>query len=177
KWPQPVGVAVNLSAMQFKGRNLVQLTLNALAASGLPSARLDLEITESVLLQDETHTLSLLHQLREIGVRIGRDAFGASYSSLAYLRNFPFDKIKIDRSFVRDMLVRKDCQAIVRAVVGLARSLGITTIIEGVETKEQFELAKADGCDAGQGWLWAKAMHYRAIPAYLAERERVAAAA
>ncbi len=137
KWPQPVGVAVNLSAMQFKGRNLVQLTLNALAASGLPSARLDLEITESVLLQDETHTLSLLHQLREIGVRISMDDFGTGYSSLAYLRNFPFDKIKIDRSFVRDMLVRKDCQAIIRAAVGLARSLGITTIIEGIETKEQ----------------------------------------
>ena len=118
KWPQPVGVAVNLSAMQFKGRNLVQLTLNALAASGLPASRLELEITESVLLQDETHTLALLHQLREIGVRISMDDFGTGYSSLAYLRNFPFDKIKIDRSFVRDMLVRKDCQAIVRAVVG-----------------------------------------------------------
>ena len=118
RWPQPVGVAVNLSAMQFKGRNLVQLTLNALAASGLPAGRLDLEITESVLLQDETHTLALLHQLREIGVRISMDDFGTGYSSLAYLRNFPFDKIKIDRSFVRDMLVRKDCQAIIRAVVG-----------------------------------------------------------
>jgi diguanylate cyclase (GGDEF)-like protein len=158
KWPQPVGVAVNLSAMQFKGRNLVQMTLNALAASGLPSARLDLEITESVLLQDETHTLSLLHQLREIGVRISMDDFGTGYSSLAYLRNFPFDKIKIDRSFVRDMLVRKDCQAIIRAVVGLARSLGITTIIEGIETKEQMAFAKADGCDEGQGYLFAKPM-------------------
>ena len=112
-------VAVNLSAMQFKGRNLVQLTLNALAASGLPAARLELEITESVLLQDETNTLAILHQLREIGVQISMDDFGTGYSSLAYLRNFPFDKIKIDRSFVRDMLVRKDCQAIVRAVVGL----------------------------------------------------------
>ena len=117
-WPQPVGVAVNLSAMQFKGRNLVQLTLNALASSGLAAARLDLEITESVLLQDEANTLSILHQLREIGVRISMDDFGTGYSSLAYLRNFPFDKIKIDRTFVRDMLVRKDCQAIVRAVVG-----------------------------------------------------------
>ena len=108
----------------------------------MPAARLDLEITESVLLQDETHTLALLHQLREIGVRISMDDFGTGYSSLAYLRNFPFDKIKIDRSFVRDMLVRKDCQAIVRAVVGLARSLGITTIIEGIETKEQLESAQ-----------------------------------
>jgi diguanylate cyclase (GGDEF)-like protein len=177
RWPQPVGVAVNLSAMQFKGRNLVQLTMNALAASGLAAGRLDLEITESVLLQDESNTLAILHQLRDIGVQISMDDFGTGYSSLAYLRNFPFDKIKIDRSFVREMLVRKDCQAIVRAVVGLARSLGITTIIEGVETKEQFELAKADGCDEGQGWLFAKAMPDRDIPAYLAERERIAAAA
>ncbi len=176
-WPQPVGVAVNLSAMQFKGRNLVQLTLNALASSGLAAARLDLEITESVLLQDESNTLSILHQLREIGVRISMDDFGTGYSSLAYLRNFPFDKIKIDRSFVRDMMVRKDCQAIVRAVVGLARSLGITTIIEGIETKEQLDSAKAEGCDEGQGWLFAKAMPDHDIPAYLAECERIAAAA
>src|SRR4051812_717108 len=177
KWSQPVGVAVNLSAMQFKGRNLVQLTLNALAASGLTAARLDLEITESVLLQDETHTLALLHQLREIGVRISMDDFGTGYSSLAYLRNFPFDKIKIDRSFVRDMLVRKDCQAIVRAVVGLARSLGITTIIEGIETKEQLAGAKADGCDEGQGYLFAKPMPEREVAEFLAKCERIAAAA
>src|SRR4029078_484288 len=133
-------VAVSLSTSQSRARNTVRLTLTALAASGLPASRLDLEITESVLLQDESHTLALLHQLREIGVRISMEDFGTGYSSLAYLRNFPFDKIKIDRSFVRDMLVRKDCQAIVRAVVGLARSLGITTIIEGIETKEQLAL-------------------------------------
>jgi diguanylate cyclase (GGDEF)-like protein len=177
KWPQPIAVAVNLSAMQFKGRNLVQLTLNALASSGLPAGRLDLEITESVLLQDETHTLALLHQLREIGVRISMDDFGTGYSSLAYLRNFPFDKIKIDRSFVRDMLVRKDCQAIVRAVVGLARSLGITTIIEGIETKEQLAGAKADGCDEGQGYLFAKPMPEREVAGFLAKCERVSTAA
>src|SRR3954462_733464 len=177
KWPQPVGIAVNLSAMQFKGRNLVQLTLNALAASGLAAARLDLEITESVLLQDETHTLTILHQLRDLGVQISMDDFGTGYSSLAYLRNFPFDKIKIDRSFVRDMLVRKDCQAIVRAVVGLARSLGITTIIEGIETKEQLAGAKADGCDEGQGYLSAKPMPEPKLAAFLAECDRVAAAA
>jgi diguanylate cyclase (GGDEF)-like protein len=177
RWPQPVGVAVNLSAMQFKGRNLVQLAINALATSGLAAGRLELEITESVLLQDEANTLSILHQLRQIGVQISMDDFGTGYSSLAYLRNFPFDKIKIDRSFVRDMLVRKDCQAIIRAVVGLARSLGISTIIEGIETMEQLETAKAEGCDEGQGWLFAKAMPDREIPGYLAERERVAAAA
>jgi diguanylate cyclase (GGDEF)-like protein len=176
-WPQPVGVAVNLSAMQFKGRNLVQLTLNALAASGLAAGRLDLEITESVLLQDETHTIAILHQLRDIGVQISMDDFGTGYSSLAYLRNFPFDKIKIDRSFVRDMLVRKDCQAIVHAVVGLARSLGITTIIEGIETKEQLDTAKADGCDEGQGYLFSKPMPEGQVAEFLAKHGRVAAAA
>jgi diguanylate cyclase (GGDEF)-like protein len=176
-WPQPVPVAVNMSATQFKGRNVVQLVLNALAASGLPAGQLDLEITESVLLQDESHTLGLLHQLRDIGVRISMDDFGTGYSSLAYLRNFPFDKIKIDRGFTRDMLQRKDCRAIVRAVVGLARSLGITTIIEGIETKEQVDAAKADGCDEGQGYLFAKPMPEREVSAFLANCSRVAAAA
>jgi diguanylate cyclase (GGDEF)-like protein len=177
KWPKPISVAVNLSATQFKGRNIVQITVNALATSGLAAGRLDLEITESVLLQDESNTLAILHQLREIGVQISMDDFGTGYSSLAYLRNFPFDRIKIDRSFVRDMLVRKDCRAIVRAVVGLARSLGITTIIEGVETKEQLESAQADGCDLGQGYLFSKPMPEREIAAFLAKRERTAAAA
>jgi EAL domain-containing protein (putative c-di-GMP-specific phosphodiesterase class I) len=177
KWPKHIGVAVNLSATQFKGRNIVQIAVNALAMSGLAAERLDLEITESVLLQDEANTLAILHQLREIGVQISMDDFGTGYSSLAYLRNFPFDRIKIDRSFVRDMLVRKDCRAIVRAVVGLARSLGITTIIEGIETKEQLESAQADGCDLGQGYIFSKPMPEREITAFLAKRERIAAAA
>jgi predicted signal transduction protein with EAL and GGDEF domain len=177
KWPKQIGVAVNLSATQFKGRNIVQIAVNALAMSGLAAERLDLEITESVLLQDEANTLTILHQLRDIGVQISMDDFGTGYSSLAYLRNFPFDRIKIDRSFVRDMLVRKDCRAIVRAVVGLARSLGITTIIEGIETKEQLESAQADGCDLGQGYIFSKPMPEREVAAFLAKRERTAAAA
>jgi EAL domain-containing protein (putative c-di-GMP-specific phosphodiesterase class I) len=177
KWPKHIGVAVNLSATQFKGRNIVQIAVNALAMSGLAAERLDLEITESVLLQDEANTLAILHQLREIGVQISMDDFGTGYSSLAYLRNFPFDRIKIDRSFVREMLVRKDCRAIVRAVVGLARSLGITTIIEGIETKEQLESAQADGCDLGQGYIFSKPMPEREVAAFLAKRERTAAAA
>ena len=143
KWPQAVSVAVNLSAAQFKGRNLVQVALNALAASGLSPNRLDLEITESVLLQDETNTLATLHQLRDLGVRISMDDFGTGYSSLAYLRSFPFDKIKIDRSFVRDMPERNDSRAIVRAVASLAASLKIATIIEGIETEDQLAMAKA----------------------------------
>ena len=176
-WPEAVGVAVNLSATQFKGRNLVQLAMNALASTGLAASRLDLEITELVLLQDEANTLAVLHQLRDIGIRISLDDFGTGYSSLAYLRNFPFDKIKIDRSFVQDMLVRKDCQAIVRAVVGLAQSLSITTIIEGVETKEQFEAAKNYGCNEGQGYLFSKPMPNSEVAAFLAKRSAVASAA
>ena len=177
KWPKDVGVAVNLSAMQFKGRSIVQLTMNALAASGIASSRLDLEITESVLLQDEVNTLAILHQLRELGVKISMDDFGTGYSSLAYLRNFPFDRIKIDRSFVKEMLVRQDCRAIVRAVIGLAKSLDITTIIEGIETKEQLQAAKAEGCDLGQGFLFSKAMPEREVAAFLAKRDHTAAAA
>jgi len=177
KWPKDVSVAVNLSPLQFKGRNIVQLTMSALAASGLPAARLELEITESVLLQDEANTLAILHQLRAIGVQISMDDFGTGYSSLAYLRNFPFDRIKIDRSFVRDMLVRQDCRAIVRAVIGLAKSLDITTIIEGIETREQLEAAKAEGCDLGQGYLFSKPMPEPNIAAFLAKRDHTAAAA
>src|SRR5207253_11320204 len=131
------------------------------------AGRLDLEITESVLLQDEANTLATLHQLRDIGVRISMDDFGTGYSSLAYLRNFPFDTIKIDRSFVRDMLTRADCRAIVNAVVGLARSLNITTIIEGIETQEQFEAARADGCDEGQGFLFSKPLPEAAVREFL----------
>ena len=177
KWPKPIGVAVNLSATQFKGRNIIQITVNALATSGLAADRLDLEITESVLLQDEANTLAILHQLREIGVQISMDDFGTGYSSLAYLRNFPFDRIKIDRSFVREMLVRKDCRAIVQAVVSLARSLGITTVIEGIETKEQLECAQADGCDLGQGYIFSKPMPELETAAFLAKNDRQAAAA
>jgi diguanylate cyclase (GGDEF)-like protein len=177
KWPQPVSVAVNLSATQFKGRNIVQMALSALATTGLPASRLDLEITESVLLQDEANTLAVLHQLREIGIRISIDDFGTGYSSLAYLRNFPFDKIKIDKTFVRDMIVRKDCQAIVRAVVGMARGLGIATIVEGIETKEQLEAVKLEGCDEGQGYLFSKPMPASEVVTFLAKTARSTAAA
>ena len=177
KWPEPLGVAVNLSATQFKGRNIVQLAMNALASTGLAPNRLDLEITESVLLQDEANTLAVLHQLRDIGIRISLDDFGTGYSSLAYLRNFPFDKIKIDRSFVREMLVRQDCRAIVRAVVGLARSLGITTVIEGVEAKDQLDAAKSDGCHEAQGYLFSKPMPNGEVAAFLAKRRTIASAA
>jgi EAL domain-containing protein (putative c-di-GMP-specific phosphodiesterase class I) len=121
KWPKDITVAVNLSAVQFKNPNLAQLVLSALARSGLAAHRLELEITESVLLSNVEQTLATLHQLRNLGVRISMDDFGTGYSSLSYLRSFPFDKIKIDRSFVHDITADEDSIAIVRAVTGLGR--------------------------------------------------------
>src|ERR1700722_11917797 len=140
-WPEDIGVAVNLSPVQFKkNRNLVDHVRSALAASGLRPERLELEITESVLLTDNELTLQTLRQLKEIGVRIALDDFGTGYSSLSYLRRFPFDKIKIDRSFVHDSSNGSDGLAIVKAVIGLGRSLGMTTTAEGVETEAQLEI-------------------------------------
>ena len=176
-WPSNISVAVNLSATQFKGLNLVQTVVNALASNNLPAGRLELEITETTLLHDEANTLSILAQLRAIGISMSLDDFGTGYSSLAYLRNFPFDKIKIDQSFVRDILVRKDCQAIVRAVVGMAKSMEMTTIIEGIETAEQKDAATKFGCDEGQGYLFSKPMPESRINHFLKERQSVSHAA
>ena len=176
-WSEPINVAVNLSAAQFKGRNLVQIALGALSSSGLSPDRLDLEITESVLLQDEANTMAILHQLRGLGVRISMDDFGTGYSSLAYLRSFPFDRIKIDRSFLSDMPQRNDSHAIIRAVCALARSLKISTVIEGIETEAQRDMARAEGCDEAQGFFFSKPMPVRAVEEFLAERRRIAAAA
>jgi len=127
KWPAEVKVAVNLSPVQFRSRNLVQAVISALAHSGLSPLRLELEITESLFLAETEANLAILHQLRELGVSVSMDDFGTGYSSLSYLRSFPFDKIKIDRSFVKDIAERPDCVAIVRAISGLGRSLNITT--------------------------------------------------
>ncbi|WP_439923151.1 putative bifunctional diguanylate cyclase/phosphodiesterase [Nitrobacter sp. JJSN] len=157
KWPSDIKVAVNLSPVQFRSRNLVSAVIAALAHSGLSPLRLELEITESVFLAETTANLATLHQLRELGVRISMDDFGTGYSSLSYLRSFPFDKIKIDRSFVRDLAERPDCEAIVRAISGLGRSLNITTTAEGVETAEQLEWLRAEGCNEVQGFLFSSA--------------------
>ena len=153
-WSQDVSVAVNLSPAQFKPRNLVPLVVSALSASGLPAHRLELEITESVLLQDNEATLATLHELHELGVRISMDDFGTGYSSLSYLRSFPFDKIKIDRSFICELATRDDSMAIVRAVTELGKSLGISTTAEGVETDEQLALLRSEGCTEVQGFLF-----------------------
>ncbi|MBB4371899.1 diguanylate cyclase (GGDEF)-like protein/PAS domain S-box-containing protein [Bradyrhizobium sp. cir1] len=157
KWPLEIKVAVNLSPVQFRSRNLVQVVISALANSGLAPKRLELEITESVFLAETEANLAILHQLRELGVSISLDDFGTGYSSLSYLRSFPFDKIKIDRSFVKDLAKRSDCGAIVRAISGLGRSLNITTTAEGVETTEQLDWLRAEGCNEVQGFLFSGA--------------------
>jgi diguanylate cyclase (GGDEF)-like protein len=156
-WPDDIKVAVNLSPVQFRSRNLVQAVISALARSGLSPRRLELEITESVFLAETEANLAILHQLRELGVSISMDDFGTGYSSLSYLRSFPFDKIKIDRSFVKDLAERTDCVAIVRAISGLGRSLNITTTAEGVETMDQLDWLRAEGCNEVQGFLFSAA--------------------
>jgi len=157
KWPADIKIAVNLSPVQFRSRNLVQVVVSALANSGLSPKRLELEITESLLLAETEANLAILHQLRELGVSISMDDFGTGYSSLSYLRSFPFDKIKIDRSFVKDLAKRPDCVAIVRAISGLGRSLNITTTAEGVETRDQLDWLRAEGCNQVQGFLFSAA--------------------
>ncbi len=154
QWPDHVKVAVNVSPVQFKSGNLVSLVMSALAGSGIEPNRLEVEITESVLLLDSESTLSTLHQLRSLGVRIAMDDFGTGYSSLSYLRSFPFDKIKIDGSFIKDLDNSEDAAAIVRAVAGLGASLGMTTTAECVETEEQMNKVVAEGYGEIQGYFF-----------------------
>lgn len=153
-WPDDVKVAVNLSPVQFRSVGLVDAVQRALEGSGLAAQRLELEITESALLEGSEAVLSTLHQLRALGLRTALDDFGTGYSSLSYLRSFPFDKLKIDQSFVREMTSNPDCMAIVIAVLSLAHDLGMTTTAEGVETEEQLELLRRTGCTEVQGFLF-----------------------
>jgi len=155
-WPGRLEVAVNLSPVQFGTPGLVQVVVGALAASGLPAERLELEITESTLLQDSENTLSTLFQLRALGVRIAMDDFGTGYSSLSYLQSFPFDKIKIDRSFIKDVAEGVASLNIVRAVAAMAKGLGMTTTAEGVETQQQRDAVRSEGCTEMQGFLFSK---------------------
>ena len=156
KWPRDVGVAINISPAQFKQKGLLHCVVLALAGSGLAAHRLELEITESVLLADVASNVELLHKLRALGVRIAMDDFGTGYSSLSYLRAFPFDKIKIDRSFLKDLAASKDNMAIIKAVAGLGASLGMATTAEGVETQEQLDIVRRLGCDEIQGYFYSK---------------------
>jgi diguanylate cyclase (GGDEF)-like protein len=167
RWPDGMKVAVNLSPVQFNSGNLVAAVTAALRDSGLPPNRLELEITETVLLRDTVSTLATLHEFRALGVAIAMDDFGTGYSSLSYLRRFPFDRIKIDQSFVRELGKQRDCDAIVRAVTALTRELGMATTAEGVETVEQLHALALAGCTVVQGYLFSRPVPEAAIPELL----------
>jgi diguanylate cyclase (GGDEF)-like protein len=167
-WPGRTRVSVNLSPIQFKSRQLYETVQAALADSGLPPTRLELEITESLLLADNELTTQTLHRLRALGVRISLDDFGTGYSSLSYLRSFPFDRIKIDRSFIRDLESRPDSRAIIRAVIGLGKSLGMQVTAEGVETTQQLAAMREEGVAEIQGYLISPPVLPDSVPALMA---------
>ena len=166
-WPAPLKVAVNISTVQFRSRMLVEAVTRSLRDSGIDPCRLELEVTESVMIQDFDAALSMLHQLKALGVSISMDDFGTGYSSLSYLRSFPFDKIKIDQSFVKGLGQKSDCTAIIRAVTGMCGSLGIVATAEGVETEEQFRLLCAENCTEIQGYFITDPRAAHEIPPFL----------
>jgi diguanylate cyclase (GGDEF)-like protein len=163
RWPQHIAVAVNLSPVQFKRRQPLVPVINALAISGLPANRLEIELTESVFLQAEKSTVDALHELRSFGVRVAMDDFGTGYSALSYLRTFPFDKIKIDRSFING-LGQPDSEAIVELITKLGVRLNMTTVAEGVETPEQLNRLRELGCGAAQGYLFSRPVPAAEVP-------------
>jgi diguanylate cyclase (GGDEF)-like protein/PAS domain S-box-containing protein len=168
RWPSSISVSVNLSPVQFRNAGLVNAVFQAVAASHLSPTRLDLEITETVLLNDSEATLATLGQLKDLGVRISMDDFGTGYSSLSYLQKFPFNKIKIDQSFVQNLGLTEESLAIIRAVTGMGRSLGISTTAEGVETAEQLAQLKLEGCTEIQGYLISRPQPIAETMAFLA---------
>jgi diguanylate cyclase (GGDEF)-like protein len=174
-WPSNVKLAVNLSPLQFRTGSLFVTVKQVLEETGLSPKRLELEITETLLLEKADHVLATLHALRALGVHISMDDFGTGYSSLSYLRKFPFDKIKIDRSFVHDLGANADSQAIVRAILSRGMSLGITITAEGVETESELECLKADGCHEGQGYLFSRARPQMEVLKLLSDRADKAA--
>ena len=169
-WPDHVKVAVNVSPAQLKSRNFLDTVISALGDSGLPAGRLQLEITESVLMQNTFATLETLHALRKLGVQIAMDDFGTGYSSLSYLRSFPFDKIKIDRSFIQDLSNGAEPLAIVHAVAGLAKCLNMISTAEGVETQQQLDALQAMGCTEMQGYLFSRARPVKELGQFFAAR-------
>ena len=177
RWPDPIKVAVNLSPVQFRNRGLVTTVTQALAAARLPPHRLEVEITEAVLLQNDDATVTMLHQLRSLGVRIAMDDFGTGYSSLSYLRSFPFDKIKIDRSFIKDVERNRDSAAIIKAIASLGASLGIETTAEGIETEEQLEIVRRAGCTEMQGYLASRPVPAAEVASLIARFRRAVVAA
>jgi diguanylate cyclase (GGDEF)-like protein len=152
-WPMPIKVSVNLSPVQLSESNLLDVVLCVLIESGLPPERLELEITETALFRNEVDCLEVMRRLKNLGISIALDDFGMGYASLSHLTMFPFDKIKIDKSFTQNMVARPQCAAIIAAVITLTQGLGITTTAEGIETQEQFQLLRLAGVDAAQGYL------------------------
>ncbi len=175
-WPDDVRVAVNLSPLQFRVGNLLSIVMDVLKHTGLPPRRLELEITETLLLEKSSQVLATLHALRALGVRISMDDFGTGYSSLGYLRSFPFDKIKIDQSFVRDLCENRESQAIVRSIISLGKGFGVTVTAEGVETEAELSWLRAEGCHEAQGFLFSHARPNAEISGLLGlQRNAVAA--
>jgi diguanylate cyclase (GGDEF)-like protein len=169
QWPDHLKIAVNLSPVQFSIPNLYNVVKSTLAETGLAPHRLELEITERLFMEDSEKTLSTLHRLKELGVRISMDDFGTGYSSLSYLRSFPYDKIKVDRAFISDLAEGTEHVVIVQAVVSIARALGMATTAEGVETAGQREFLKALGCDEAQGYLFSAPVPIEKVPEIIAE--------
>jgi diguanylate cyclase (GGDEF)-like protein len=173
KWPDHISVAVNLSSAQIKHGNVAQIVLSSLAASGLAASRLEIEITESVLLDNDAKTLALFNQLRLLGVRIALDDFGTGYSSLSYLRSLPVDKIKIDQSFIREVVEKPEARAIVKAIISLANALKIGVVAEGVETAQQLEIVQAEGCHQIQGYFLSRPHPASAVRSVIAQCKKV----
>ena len=175
-WPYALKVAINVSPIQFQSGQLIPHLADALTEAGVPASRVELEVTETALLHENEATLATLRNMHGLGVRIVLDDFGTGFASLSYLRSFPFDRIKIDRSFVKDFGLRNDADAIIRAIVGLGKSLRIPVTAEGVETDEQLELVRVEGCDEAQGYLFSKPVPAREVPALAARLAARAAA-
>jgi predicted signal transduction protein with EAL and GGDEF domain len=163
RWPEHITIAVNISPAQFQNPAFVQVVVDALTASGLSASRLELEITETALLSDSDATLGMLHEIQRLGVRVANDDFGTGYSSLSNLQSFPFDRIKIDRSFVKNVASCAGSLNIVRAVAALANGMGMTATAEGVETSEQLDRITAEGCTEMQGFLFSRPLPEREI--------------
>jgi len=177
RWPRPIKVSVNLSPRQFLSGRLLLSIVSALEAAKLPPKRLELEITELVMLANNVTTLATLHELRKLGVAIAMDDFGTGYSSLSYLRQFPFDKIKIDQSFIRDLGCNSESVSIVRAILSLGAALSIATTAEGVETSEQLQILREEGCSSVQGYLISRPVPAADVSRLLGPRARTTTAA
>jgi len=170
QWPEDTVVAVNLSPVQFKNQRLLATVVAALAESGLPPQRLELEVTESLFIDASDHAYGMLRNLRSLGVRTSLDDFGTGYSSLSYLQRFPFDKIKIDKSFIDEVAVSEESLAIIRAIVAVADALGMSTTAEGVETLDQVAKLREAGCTQIQGYVFSRPRPSAEIAALFARR-------